>query len=81
MTSCTPSSKRSDYAEGVLRQALAVPVQDAEVGLRRGVALFGRPAHPFRRLGIVPLDALAVVIHPGEAGLRASIALLSKRPT
>src|SRR5271166_5651471 len=56
-------------------------IHDAEVGLRRGVALFGRLAHPFRCLGIVPLDALAVVVHAAEAGLRAGIALLSKRPT
>jgi hypothetical protein len=51
------------------------------VGLRRSVAPFGGLAHPFRRLGIVPLDALAVVVHAAEAGLRADIALLGKRPT
>ena len=38
-------------------------------------------ARPFRRLGVVLLNALAVVIHAAEAELRAGIAMLSKRQT
>jgi hypothetical protein len=51
------------------------------VGLRRGIALFGRLARPFRRRGIALLDALAIVVQGAEAELRAGIALLSERPT
>src|ERR1700722_9193833 len=47
--------------------------------LRRGIALFGRLARPFRRLGVVLLHALAVVIHAAEAELRGGIAMLSRR--
>ena len=40
---------------------MAIPVQDAEVGLRGGIALLGRLVRPFRRLGIVLLDAARAI--------------------
>jgi hypothetical protein len=65
----------------VLRYSLAVPVQNAEVGLCSGIALLGRLPRPFRRLRKVLLNALAIVVHTAEAELCAGIAVLSKRPT
>jgi hypothetical protein len=51
----------------VLLCPLAIPVKDAEVGLRGGIALFGRLARLFRRFGVVLPHSLAVVVHAAEA--------------
>ena len=55
--------------------ALAVVIEDADVGQRSGVPLVGSFVVPVQRLGVVDWNALADVIHDCKVELRAGNAL------
>ena len=67
-----------NYLGNVLLHALVICVHDAQVEMRLHLrmALVGRSAIPFCRLGVVPLHALAFGINDAQALLRRRITLL-----
>jgi hypothetical protein len=64
-----------------LRDSLAVGIEEAEIVLGVGMALFGSLAIPLRRLRVVPRDAVAVGVSAVlERGVRQAPANFSALP-
>ena len=64
----------------VLRDASAMSVQDAQIGLGAGMSSVCALLEPFRRLGIILRHAGAIGVDDAESALREDIALISRSP-
>src|SRR5277367_2691032 len=62
----------------VLRDAVALLVHEAEVGLGEGIVLIGRLAVPFRCFAVVLWRAMAVLVHAAQHSLTVLVGLIGR---